>query len=105
MGQLSVKSESQNAPLASRDFRRSNKQKLSANIAISYYSPTHLYQSILPVLACGGKLISCSQLFSSSDTRRFLGIALQGIKKFQRVNLFNNLFFDMGRVAGIRKKF
>ena len=38
-------------------------QKLSANAAIVLHSHPHLHQSILPILSCGVKLISSSQLF------------------------------------------
>ena len=51
----------------------------------------------LPNLSCGAKLISSSQIFSSSDTKCFLGIAL-------RVSILNG-FSVLIWVAGIRKWF
>ena len=75
--ELAIKAEWRDAPLTLQCFSRSNKQ-MSANVAISLSSHLHTYQSILPILPCGAKLISSSQLFSSSDTKGFLGIALRG---------------------------
>ena len=71
VGQLSIKAEQRDAPLALRDFSRRNKYKLLANVAIGLHSHPHLHQSILAILPCGVKLISSSQLFSSSDTKCF----------------------------------
>ena len=58
------------------DFSRTNKQKLSANVAISLHSLFH--QSVLPIQSCGVTLISSSQLFSFFNKKGLLGIALQG---------------------------
>ena len=76
-------------------------QKLSGNVAIGLHSHPLLHQFILPILSCGVNLISYPQLFSSSDAKCFLGIALGGSIS----NGFNGLFFDVWRVAGIRKRF
>ena len=65
-----MKAERQDAPLRLRDFSRSNKQELSANIAIGLHSHPHLHQLILTIISCGVKLIPPSQ-FSSSDTKCF----------------------------------
>ena len=68
---LSIKAEWQDAPLALRDFSQSSKEKLQANVAIGLHSHPHLHQSILAILSCGVRLISTSQLFSSSGTKVF----------------------------------
>ena len=73
-----AKAKWQDAPLALWDFSRSNKQKFLANAAISLHSHTHLHQSILPILYCGFKLVSSSQLSLSSHTKGFLRIVLRG---------------------------
>ena len=75
--QLPIKVGWRDAPLTFWDFRRSNEQKLLANVAISLHLHPHLHQSILPVLSCGVELLSTSQLFSSSDTKDFLRIAFR----------------------------
>ena len=67
--QLPITAEWQDAPLEVQNFNQSNKQKLSANVAIN------LHQSILAILSCGVKLASSLQLFSSCDTKGFLGTA------------------------------
>ena len=67
--QLPITAEWQDAPLEVQNFNQSNKQKLSANVAIN------LHQSILAILSCGVKLASSLQLFSSCDTKDFLGTA------------------------------
>ena len=59
-------------------FSRTNKQKLSANVAIGLHSHPHLHKSMLPILFCGAKLISSSDLFYFSDTKCFWGITLRG---------------------------
>ena len=63
-------------PLALRDFSQSNKQKLSANAGIGLHSHPHFHQLIISILSCGVKLFVPPQLFSSSITKCFLGIAL-----------------------------
>ena len=68
---LSIKAEWRDAPLTLRDFSQSNKEKLSVNVAIGLHSHPHLHQSILGILSCGVRLISTSQLFSSSGTKIF----------------------------------
>ena len=74
VGQLFIKTEGQNVPLALRNFSRSDKQKLSANVAISLHSYPHLYQSTIWIFSCGFKLVFSSRLFSSTDAEGFLGI-------------------------------
>ena len=63
--QLSIRAEWQNAPLMLRDFSQSNKEKLSASVAIGLHSYPHFHQSILAILSQDINLISVSQLFSS----------------------------------------
>ena len=74
--QLPIKVGLRDPPLALRDFSRSNKQKLSANVTISLHSHPHLHQSILTILSCGVQSISSSLLFSSY--KRFLRNSLRG---------------------------
>ena len=74
VGQLSIKAEWQDAPLALQDFNWSNEQKLSGNAAIGLHSHSHLHQSIWAILSCGVKLISSSELLSSSDTKCYFCI-------------------------------
>ena len=76
--QLPIKAEWGDAPLLLWDFSRRNKRRLSTNVTISLYSDPHFHQSILPILSCGVKLISYSQLFSSSDAKGFFVIAFWG---------------------------
>ena len=105
-GQLPIKAECRDAPLALRDFSRSNRQKPSGSIAISLHWHPHLHQSILPILSCKVKLIFPSQLLSFSTIKGFLvSLTRFHIEWFQHVYLFNNLFFDIWRVADIRKRF
>ena len=77
VGQLSIKVEWRDAPLALRDFSRSNKLKLSANATIGLHSHPHLQQSIYAILSC------CVTLISSSDTECF----------FLYLFLFKKIFF------------
>ena len=51
-GQLSIKAEWRDAPIALPDFSWSNKQKLSANVAIGLHSHPRFHQSILATLSC-----------------------------------------------------
>ena len=76
VGQLPIKAKWRDATLVVRDFSESNKQTLSANVAIGLHSYPHFHQLILPILSWGVKLISSSQVFSSS-TKCFLRIALR----------------------------
>ena len=66
--QSSIKAEGRDALW---DFRRSKKQKLSANVAIGLHSHPNLHQSLIAILSCGVMLMFSSQLFSSSETKCF----------------------------------
>ena len=97
VGQLPIKAKWRDATLVVRDFSESNKQTLSANVAISLHSYPHFHQLILPILSWGVKLISSSQykmLLRNSLTRLH-------IKWFQRNYLFNNHFFNILRVFSL----
>ena len=64
VGQLPIKAEWRDTSLAPWEFSQINKQKLSANVVISLHWHPYLHQSTLPIISCGVKLISFSQLFS-----------------------------------------
>ena len=98
---MSIKAEREDTPLALRDFSRSNMELLLASVTISLNSHPHLHQSVLPILSCAVKFISSSQLFFflRNSLMRFQ------IESFQCVYLLNNVFFNIWRVAGIRKRF
>ena len=98
---MSIKAEWQDTPLALRYFSRSNMELLLASVTISLNSHPHLHQLVLPILSCPVKFISSSQLFFllRNSLMRFQ------IESFQCVYLLNNVFFNIWRVAGIRKRF
>ena len=65
------------------------------NIATDLHLHLHLQQAILPILSCCVKSISSSQLFSSSDTKCFFGIALRGFSVFICLIISSSIFEEL----------